>query len=263
MRKAPWFLAGIAILAQIAWPLTSGEVRVVNTLVVVALFAAASVSHAWLSYGLSWALRYTLIALVFGLGIEAIGVHTGFPFSEYVYTEILQPQIAGVPLVVPLAWMMMAYPAMIVARVLTSRYWTSVLVGAYALSSWDVFLDPQMVGEGYWVWANTDLTLPGIPDIPLANFGGWLLSTAVLMVILQSLPHQPLTRARIGVPTLLYSWTWIGGVIANAFFFSRPAVALVGGLAMAVVAVPFCFRLWQHRHDPTMIPVQPSASVSA
>ena len=28
-----------------------------------------------------------------------------------------------------------------------------VVVGAVALTAWDLFLDPQMVGEGYWRWA--------------------------------------------------------------------------------------------------------------
>ena len=54
--------------------------------------------------------------------------------------------MAGVPLIVPLAWTMMAYPALLVGR----RIGAPVLAGAAALASWDLFLDPQMVAAGHW-----------------------------------------------------------------------------------------------------------------
>jgi hypothetical protein len=49
---------------------------------------------------------------------------------------------------------------------------------------------------------------------------------------------------------VLWTWTWIGGVIANAFFFDRPGVAAVGGIAMAVVTVPYLWLLIRSRRDP-------------
>ena len=42
----------------------------------------------------------------------------------------------------------------------------------------------------------------------------------------------------LGVPLLLYGWMWIGGIVANAVFLDRPAVAVIGGLGMAVLGVP-------------------------
>jgi putative membrane protein len=44
-------------------------------------------------------------------------------------------------------------------------------------------LDPQMVGEGYWVWEG------GGPwrDVPLSNYAGWLVSSAGVMVLLELL----------------------------------------------------------------------------
>jgi putative membrane protein len=45
------------------------------------------------------------------------------------------------------------------------------------------------------------------------------------------------------VPVGLYLWTWAGGIIANVFFLGRPAVGIIGGMAMGLVAVPLAMRL--------------------
>lgn len=248
----PWGFAGAAILAQIAWPLTAGDTRVATTQVVVALFAAASISHAWVWRGVRWAASYTAMALTFGLGVEVLGVTTGFPFSPYEYTDVLTPQVLGVPVLVPLAWTMMAYPALLVGRrlaggrrVVAGRVGV-IVVGAYALASWDVFLDPQMVAENYWVWLSDYPGLPGIPDTPMVNYAGWLLVSSVLMTVLTLLPDD---AADEGVPALLYGWTWLGGIVANAVFLGRPAVALWGGVLMGVVAVPYLWSVIRDYRD--------------
>ncbi|MBK9747058.1 MAG: carotenoid biosynthesis protein [Chloroflexi bacterium] len=49
---------------------------------------------------------------------EFIGHTTGFPFGSYDYTPRLQPQVGGVPLLIPLAWLMMLPPAWAMARVI-------------------------------------------------------------------------------------------------------------------------------------------------
>ena len=235
----PWLFTAAAILAQIAWPLTRGDARQFTTVVVVVLFAAAAVSHAGVHRGAWWAAAYTGIAMVFGLAVEVVGVHTGWPFSPYTYTDLLQPQVVTVPVVVPLAWTMMAYPALIVARTLVGRRSLRIVVGAFALSAWDLFLDPQMVGEGYWVWESDLPGLPGVETIPMVNYLGWFAVSLLLMSALTALPDAPVP---LGVPAVLYGWTWLGGIIANAFFLGRPAVALWGGAVMAIVAVPFLLR---------------------
>ena len=54
-----------------------------------------------------------------GLAAEAVGVRTGLPFGDYSYAGTLGPEVLDVPLVVPLAWTMMAYPVLLAARRLT------------------------------------------------------------------------------------------------------------------------------------------------
>lgn len=236
----PWIFAGAAILAQITWILVPAGDRELITSAVVLLFTAASLSHAWQQSGVGWAARFALISAAFGLGIELLGHTTDFPFGPYDYTDVLQPQILGVPVIVPLAWTMMAYPCLLLARSLTTRW--VVPLAAVGLTTWDFFLDPQMVGEGYWVWERTSPALPGVPGIPLQNYLGWFVGSLVLMWALDRLPRH---RADLGVPLLLYGWMWLGGIVANAVFLGRPSVALVGGLGMAVLGVPALITRWR------------------
>lgn len=248
----PWLWTAFTIATQIAWPLTAGAARVTTTQVVVLLFALASVSHAVVHRGVRWAGTYTVITMTFGLLVEVLGTRTGFPFSPYEYTDLLTPQLLGVPLLIPLAWTMMAYPALLVGRRLTGgRRLLTVPVAAYALAAWDVFLDPQMVAEGYWVWLTDAPGLPGIPTIPAVNYAGWLLVSLVLMSLLVLLPDTPLGPGSApgeAVPAVLYTWTWVGGIVANGVFLDRPAVAVAGGLAMGIVAVPYLIGI---RRDTT------------
>jgi putative membrane protein len=176
---------------------------------------------------------------------EAIGVTTGFPFGHYAYTDKLGPQLIGVPLVIPLAWAMMAYPALLAGRRLASPRMSRILISAWALASWDLFLDPQMVDAGQWRWADPSPALPGISGIPVTNFLGWLAVSIILMAILDALlPDRPADDA---LPATLYLWTYASSVLAAAVFFERPGVALVGGVAMGVVAIPYGYSLWRTR----------------
>lgn len=246
-RWAPVLLAVATVAAQIAYPLASGHLLRAVTIATVVLFFAASVTHAIVHHGLWWAVGFVVITAGAGLGAEALGVRTGYPFGQYAYTDTLGPQLLGVPIVVAAAWTMMAYPAFVLARRLVAD--TTALavpiVGGVALSTWDLFLDPQMVAAGHWTWSQPSPSLPGVSGIPLTNYAGWLLVSVAVMTLLELL--LPSDHAPIGVPAVLYVWTWAGSVLANLFFFDRPGVALAGGVGMGLVAVPALWSLWNSR----------------
>jgi hypothetical protein len=169
-------------------------------------------------------------AVVFGTFLlEWLGSTTGWPFGAYHYTDALQPQAAGVPLVVPLAWFAMAVPAREVAARLVRPGWARVVLAAVALTAWDVMLDPQMVAEGFWVW-EADGPWRGIP---LSNYAGWLVSSAAVMVMLDRLLPDP-GRSR-GL-LALYTWWAVTEVIAFLVFFGDPLVGVVGAVAMLPLA---------------------------
>lgn len=241
VRWLPFAVVAASILTQIGWILVPAGQRQGVTTAVVLLFSAASLTHAVLHFGAAWTAVFAAISAGFGLLIELLGHTTDIPFGAYHYTDQLQPQVLGVPAIVPLAWLMMSYPALLLARSLTTRW--VVPLAAVGLTSWDLFLDPQMVGERYWVWETTTPALPGIPGIPLQNYAGWLLGTLLLMWLLNRLPRRDVD---LGVPLLLYGWMWIGGIVANAVFLDRPAVAVIGGLGMAILGLPSLLA-WSRR----------------
>lgn len=229
--------AAIAVvLCQIAWVLVPEGARDAVTITSVLLFATASLSHATATRGWRWAAQYAAIVLLVGWGAEAIGTTTGWPFGSYDYTDNLGAKLGPVPLVIPLAWLMMSYPILLAARAVTDNRVLRIGYGAALLTSWDLFLDPQMVDQGHWIWFNPGLQLPGIPGIPAQNFAGWFLVGVVLFTLATSLPER---SADDRVPSALLIWVFASNVLANAAFWGRPTVALIGGLAMGALLIPW------------------------
>lgn len=203
--------------------------------------------HALLAYGARYAFTYLGTTIVFALIVESVGVKTGWPFGTYEYDPSLGNTIAGVPYVVPFAWVMMAHPVLIAARRVAGNW--VFLYGGFAMAAWDLFLDPQMVAANRWRWTFDGAHVPYQPEIPLSNTFGWLLAGMALIAIL----HQILPRDRrkssasFGAVDIWLSWTFFGGVVSNLFFFDRPGIALIGGIAFGLFFLPYAFSRWLGR----------------
>jgi carotene biosynthesis associated membrane protein len=244
-RPATWALVAAAVLVQIVYPLTPDGTRTPITVLSVLVFAAASLADVVRTHGSRGGGVLLLVAGGGGLLAEAVGVHTGFPFGSYAYTGTLGPQLLGVPLVVPFAWVMMAWPALVVGRTLGRHPAAIAALGGAALATWDVFLDPQMVDAGHWRWAVPEPGLPLVPGVPLTNYAGWILVSVALVTLLDR-SLEPMTGPS-GPAAALYLWTYGSSVAAHLAFFGLPGSALVGGLLMGLLALPFAARLWRSR----------------
>jgi len=149
-----WLPLATLVLAQIGYPLASGDARTVLTILTVGLGYGVSVAHAFATKGLRATAVLIAVTTGGGLAVEAVGVATGFPFGAYSYGALLGPKVLGVPLVIPLAWTWMAWPAWLAAGQLASRGERTsnvprrVALAGLGLAAWDLFLDPQMVTEG-------------------------------------------------------------------------------------------------------------------
>jgi putative membrane protein len=212
----------------------------------------AQATAAFLGLAGGWPARQVLVAFALvstgAWAVEALGSATGFPFGAYGYTSELQPQLAGVPLLIPLAWFMMLVPAWAVAETILARRrerlakWYApvhaVLAGA-AFTAWDLYLDPQMVARGLWVWDQPG----GYFGIPWVNFLGWWLAAALLTLLIR--PRH------VAHPRLLviYTLTWGFQAVGLGLFWGLPGPALTGFLAMGA------FATWSWRkqlpHRPT------------
>ena len=150
----------------------------------------------------------------------------------------------GIPVLVPLAWHAMALPAREAAHAALGQRSTAparVAVGSAALVAWDLFLDPQMVGEGYWEWSRRGR----YRGIPLSNQLGWLLTGFGLMAALERVAPVPSPPA--GIDRVLvseYAWMSVMETLGFALFFRDRVVAAAGGAAMLPVAAVAARRAW-------------------
>jgi uncharacterized membrane protein len=253
-RLLPPALAVLLVLTAITYPLASGSGRDVVSWTIVLLGSALSVAHATASRGSRTGIG--LLGLVVGVAVafESVGLATGFPYGSYTYSDALGPTLLGVPLLVPLAWLMMAWPSWVVAARLTGglrsgRRPARVAAASGVFAAWDVVLDPQMVQAGYWTWAHPTPGLPGIDTVPLTNLAGWLLAGLVLMAALDAVvePTASPGSPRIGDgPVLLaIGWMVLGGALAHAGWLGLPGSAAWGavlGLPVAALLVVQALR---------------------
>ncbi|MGA9276814.1 carotenoid biosynthesis protein, partial [Ilumatobacter sp.] len=186
--------------------------------------------------------------------VERIGTLTGRPFGRYAYTSALRPQIAHVPVIVPLAWFAMGLPARETADAALgerSTPATRIVLGAAAMTAWDLFLDPQMVGEGYWAWARRGI----YRGIPLTNFLGWFATGLGIMamfevVLPKNRPAEAAPDAVESVDTRLvaqYGYMSVMQTLGFARYFRDPVVAIVGGLGMIPIAATATAQLMRGR----------------
>ena len=245
--RLPRALAAVLVATAIAYPLSSGATRDGVSWAIVVLGAALSVVHAWVARGARTGAGALLLVTTTAVAFEAFGLATGFPDGRYSYDDALGPTLIGVPFLVPLAWLMMAWPSWVLAdRLAGSRRWR-VATAAGIFAGWDVVLDPQMVQAGYWTWAHPSPGLPGIGTVPLTNLVGWLLAGGALMVVLDvlvartSVPGAPLVGD--AAPLLALGWMTLGGALAHAGWLGLPGSAAWG----AALAVPVLTALLVRR----------------
>ncbi|WP_227982999.1 carotenoid biosynthesis protein [Nocardia spumae] len=242
MTAARWpALTALAwVAAQIAYPLTDGAARDRVTVLVVGLSAATALLHARAVRGLGYAAGFLLIVAGLGGLAEMIGTASGFPFGCYGYADgRLGPELAGVPLLIPLAWVGGLYPIRVAAGLLCRSSGAQIALTAAGAVGWDLFLDPQMVDDGQWRWCSALPGLPGLSDIPYTNYLGWFAVAAVMTTLVIGLERRcPERIFAPAVPIAVLLWTWFGSALAHAAFLGLPVSALYGLIGLGVVAVP-------------------------
>lgn len=229
----------VMVAGMVATPLFErggDERRLLALVVVVALFATAVVAST-ASHGVRSLVVAGAIVVVTFL-VEVLGSRTGFPFGEYDYTGALSPQLFGVPVVVSFAWAgitLTVHGALRDISVGSPRTAASARITtmALAITAWDVFLDPQMVGEGYWRWEPAS---PSFRGIPLVNYLGWML-TAGVTATLALIGCGPVRRPASSLPRITYATLAVLSTLGFLFFFDDAVVAVVGALAMGCFVV--------------------------
>ncbi|OAB47732.1 hypothetical protein PBAT_05435 [Paenibacillus antarcticus] len=122
----------------------------------------------YLSIGLIW---------LSGVGIEMIGVQTGWPFGTYEYSDILGYRLLGVPFTLGFAWIAVVYNASLMSPTI-GRY--GKLVRALKVGLWtvilDLVLDPVAYHRSFWTWAEQG----GFYGVPWSNYLSWFIIGALM-----------------------------------------------------------------------------------
>lgn len=224
---AAWVASMIALpIARWSWGDT--VIPAFSTLSVV-LQCAAVLCLLWQGWGGRRTVMTFSVIAILTWAAEWLGSTTGFPFGSYHYTDLLQPQLSGVPLLIPLAWLMMLGPSWAVADAVIAdrlqgikRHLALALLAGAAMTAWDLYLDPQMVGWNFWAWDTSGAYF----GIPLGNFAGWFAVAALVTLIVRprAVPLRPLI--------FIYGLVWIFQAIGLAIFWGQIGPALCGFIAM-------------------------------
>lgn len=223
--------AGVLSL-QIPYPLLSAAGQRTVTIWAVVAFFLTSCVHAWWTRGTRAVGALVVICVGGGFVAELVGSKIGVPFGNYNYTDVLGLRVVGVPAVVPLAWAMFGWLALLCAQHVGGG-WRGASVGSLLLVAWDLFLDPQMVRLGAWEWSATPG--PWLNAIPLVNSVGWFAVGLVMMRILLAVVRERRADRPDDLGWMLLGWTLFSETLLFALFFGNPAVAAAGTPALGAV----------------------------
>ncbi|MDG2246524.1 MAG: carotenoid biosynthesis protein [Flavobacteriales bacterium] len=118
-----------------------------------------------------WAGLYVLIAVLTYL-VEALGIHTGFPFGEYSYGRGLGPQLFNVPILIGLLWLLLLMGASFFISKITRNILLHSLIVAAIMTALDVAIEPVAIALDFWSWFSV--------HVPWNNYAGWF-ATALLL----------------------------------------------------------------------------------
>lgn len=221
--------------------------------------------------GAGRALAFLCLGYLLSWAAELCSIHWGFPFGEYLYIPVTRNQelwVAGVPFMDSLSYVFLAYASYTLALVALGRgrwvgggfyleeegalmsSWRPVLLGAVLMVALDIIIDPVALRGYRWFLGQ----IYGYPEggvyfgIPLANFGGWLLVSLVLIRILQSLatrlppsPRWDWGRRRFPSQALLGPALYLG-----ILGFNLTMTFLIGETCLGWVGIFIClpFLTW-------------------
>jgi bisanhydrobacterioruberin hydratase len=203
------------------------------------LLGMSCVGWLWANYG-TRGLAVAVLLFVLGVGLEYIGVLTGFPFGSYKYASVLVPELpGGVPFAMGFAWLLIVISGSFAASRLILPGAQSVvrvaalsLLGALFAVGLDLLLEPVAYHvKGYWQWLAGS---GGYYDIPWSNFVAWFVAAAAFAIPLALLYTAQRASSRTWLPVTLYTMNVVMfGIVNIAHGFWWPGLVgliLLGGV---------------------------------
>lgn len=149
-----------------------------------------------------------LVILMTGWGVEYGGVETHFPFGNYRYGPVLQPQVLDIPLAIAFAWFNICFSSLLIAYAiiryvhLNKAYQTFLLpfISAVFMLFFDFVMEQAAPQLDYWSWQGG--------DVPIKNYVSWFLLGYGFSFLFQqlriSLMRYPILGMHAYIAQLLY-----------------------------------------------------------
>ncbi|MGB3287053.1 carotenoid biosynthesis protein [Mycolicibacter algericus] len=184
LAPAGWCLVAIWLAATVTGALSAeSPIQAVVQAIYGGALALFVVLHTLTLYRPAGAAAYFVLAVAVSFGLEACSVATGFPFGFYIH-HMEGPRALGVPFTVVVAWVILAWLAWNLARVIVgddqNRRLSVVatpVVATLILGGYDLVIDP--IGayvRGLFSYGSPN----GALGVPLSNYFGWVLTGWVL-----------------------------------------------------------------------------------
>ena len=179
----------------------------------------------------------------YAYGVEYVGLTTGWPYGEFEYLVALGPELGGVPVGLPVFFLPLVANAYLLCLLLLGSRAERTAVRLLAVIAlvlvMDVVLDPGAVALGFWAYAGVEnvgalgvLSGAGFYGVPLSNYGGWVVSATVAVVVLDAAFDRAAVRARLAdcefVLDDMVSFVLLWGGVDVWFGNPLPALVAVG-----------------------------------
>lgn len=122
----------------------------------------------------------------YAYAIEFVGLRTGWPYGDFHYAIDLGPTVAGVPVGLPVFFLPLVCNAYLLCLLLLGSRaraaWVRLPAVIGTVVAMDLVLDPGAVALGFWAYPDGG----AVYGVPLSNFGGWVLSATVTVLVLDA-----------------------------------------------------------------------------
>ena len=186
--------------------------------------------HSYANLKLRNASKFLVIAATISFIWEFIGVTTGIPFGQYVYTTALGPQLGPVPLFIPLIWCALGYFCME-----ASDYY---IMASALMVSLDLSFDPVFSNAlGLWTWLGPTQYF----GVPLSNFFGWFVASLTFFAVFffTSKRKTRSSNYAIGFYYLFGLDNVVGDIVSGSVALAAASL-IIFTLATAII-------FWSHR----------------
>jgi len=206
-------------------------------------------------------LTFTLFGYLIAFGSEWLSINTGFPYGWYYYIDTTSSRelwVAGVPFFDSLSYVFLAYCSYATALFILSplkawrwnlvtletrrirRSFSVLLLGAILQTMLDIVIDPvALQGKRWFLGRIYGYREAGIHfGVPLSNYGGWLLTSLILIAAFQLIDARRRVEPSAGLITipfhsLLGSLLYLSVLVFNIVMtlaIGEPFMALSGVL---------------------------------